>query len=203
MKKINIIILMLITLPLFVVQAQAAQSVKLFGVPLSTATRAKLEPVLIKAGFIPLSKYIHTVGAMTFDAVPLNPIELKGHLRYVGYRTTGQLKGAHELAVGYTLSGRFAIAKYFIDSLYNSDVLAMLKDKYGKPGYIKALGPFKEHYEYIWNEEGGIKIVLKEEFFHTVLKIINVPECNIRLRQVKEEIKNSDKAVAKAEGGAF
>lgn len=187
--------------------AYAAQPVKLFGVPLSAATRVSLEPALVKAGFIPLRKYLRghpfSADALSFSFAPLNPIGLKGHLRYDAYKTAGQLKGAYELAVGYTLSGRFAIAKYFIHSLYDPDVLVMLKDKYGKPYSVVRLSTLTGRSEYAWKEKNGIEIVLREGFSYTDLKYINVPEYNIRLRQIKEAINNNDKAAAKKESGAF
>lgn len=187
--------------------AFAAQPVELFGVPLSTAIRAKLCPALAKAGFIPLRKYLrgHTFSAdmLSFSFVPLNPVGLKGHLRYDAYKTAGQLKGAYELAVGYTLSGRFAIAKYFIHGLYDHDVLSMLKDKYGRPYSVVRLGTLTGRSEYTWKEKNGIEIVLREGFSYTDLKYINVPEYNIRLRQIKEAINNNDRVAAKKESGAF
>ena len=206
-RGLSAALLLLIFMLFFSGPAFAAQPVKLFGIPLSTATRTSLEPALMKAGFIPLHRYLRkhpfSVDAFAFSFVPLNPLGLKGHLRYDAYKTAGQLNGAYELAVGYTLSERFAIAKYFIHSLYGLDVLSMLKDKYGRPYSVVRLGTLTSRSEYTWKEKNGIEIVLREGFSYTDLKYINVPEYNIRLRQIKEEIKNNDKAMEKKESGAF
>lgn len=206
-RKIILTIALVLVLSAFTLNSYAARPVKLFGVPLSTATRAKLEPALIKAGFIPLQKYLHehpfSADSLTFSFASLNPVGLKGHLRYDAYKTTGQLKGVYDLAVGYTLFGRFAIAKYFIHGLYDLDVLAMLKDKYGRPYSVVRLGTLTGRSEYTWKEKNGIEIVLSEGFSYTDLKYINVLEYNIRIRQVKEAIRKSDKAPAKKESGAF
>ena len=205
---ISIVALVVAVLTLiFTIKAHAAQSVKFFGIPLSTATRVKLEPAIIKAGFIPLHKYISghpfSAGVLSFSFVQLNPVDLKGNLRYDAYKTTGQLKGAYEFGVGYTLSGRFAVAKYFIHSLYDAGILAMLKDKYGRPYAVVKLSTLTGRSKYTWKEKNGIKIVFREGFSNTILKFINIREYNIRQRQIKEERNNNDKATAKKESRAF
>lgn len=105
--------------------------------------------------------------------------------------------------MGYTLSGRFVVAKYFIYSLYDADVLAMLKDKYGRPYIVEKLNTLTGRSEYTWKEKGGIKIVFREGFSNTILEFINVKEYNIRQRQIKDEINNNNKTTAKKESSAF
>ena len=169
----------------FAVPAMSAQQVKMLGVPLSDATRATLGQALIKAGF--------------------KPVRITEHLKYNKYNVTKkQFKGAYLLDVGYTYGGRFAIAEYFLYATdlggHGSDTVAVIKDKYGNPSFVH-IG--MSNSVYIWKERDGIEIVLHLGFLSSNLKLINIPEYRLRLKQIKKITFKKNEAVEKSESNAF
>ncbi len=151
----------------------------LFGVPLATATRAKLQRAL--------------------NAAHLTLAPGGTHPWYDLYDVNGALKHASKLAVSYTRGGRFAKAEYVFPSFVSTkrlgEVIAEVRAKYGAPTRMTgrlAIGPARAR----WDLPHGFEIVVKRRWPNptTFMIIENLP----MLKRMKAEQRR-----ATADSGAF
>ena len=121
----------------------ATAPLTLFGTHLQGATRTELRLALNKAG--------------------LSPIRVDGRYFCDSYAVHGQLAGASQLEVCYTLGNHFALAQYTfpgsMDTALVKRVIDVVASKYGRPASFSGdvnLGNVAA----LWNEPGGMRIVV-------------------------------------------
>ncbi len=172
------------------VKEQVGGPLKLFGVNLKGITRDRLEPVLTKAGLTPRNGH---VGAKW---------------RFDEYDVNGRLKGASELAVGYTSDNRFALAEYTFPSVMDPGqvrrIINMVKMKYGQPSSVN--GPYGlGNVTAYWDVGDGMRVEVKRGWPDTTtyLDLIDV-KAYAAMKQSMAKQKAKQKAgQAKEQNSAF
>jgi len=169
---------------------QVGGPLKLFGARLKGITRDRLEPVLTKAGLTPRNGH---VGAKW---------------RFDEYDVNGRLKGASELAVGYTSDNRFALAEYTFPSVMDPGqvrrIIDMVKTKYGQPSSVNGpygLGGVTAY----WNVGGGMRIEVKRGWPNTTtyLDLIDVKAYAAMKQSMAKQKAKREAGRAKKQSNAF
>jgi hypothetical protein len=161
---------------------------KLFGVSLQNPNRTVLEDAIKRAGLIPIKESLND----WCDS----------------YKVTGQLGKASRLYVCYTQNDKFAYAQYFFPAFMNINlvkhVIAMVSDKYGKPGSVNgdySLGDVTAYWHFGSNEE--IKIFRGWPSTSVYLNLINIPNHNRFLYELHKQKEEQTAKKAKSQGNAF
>lgn len=168
--------------------AAAQKKLELLGIPLNGATREQVR---------------HAFKAQGIKATREDP-----RYWHDTYSAQGVLDGATELAMGYLMSGQFAVASYtlpsYMDTQQVSRVIDMVASKYGRPTAVQgnySLGPVTA----VWTLGPSARIEVLREWPDTTtyLKLIDPPIFTQLKREMEDDRKAEVARKAKAQSKAF